>query len=391
MNRFLLPFRQSKILNIIFLSNIFINLHYALIIYLNSSYLSNFFSEGQVSALYIIGSALETVMLLNASKILEKIGNFKFIVYVTTIEFLSTLGLALSSAPFLDALFFLCHVMSISLIVLNMDVFLESASKNENETGEIRATYLTMAAIVFVIAPALLAVIVLENIYSYVYLASAIFILPLYFLIKKLKKIETKKIDHIKIKETVYEYLKNSDLYNIFISQFLLQFFFAFMIVYTPIYLSKYMGFSWTEIGFIFSIMLVPFVIFEVPVGELADTKYGEKEFLTIGFIVMGLSTLFISFITAKLFWMWAVVLFITRIGASVVETSTESYFFKKVNQEKTGVISLFRAARPISFIFAPILVTLSLQFIPFQYLFIIIGSIMIVGSHYSLALSDTR
>ncbi len=156
-------------------------------------------------------------------------------------------------------------------------------------------------------------------------------------------------------------------------------------------YLRDYIGFSWTQIGLIFTLMLLPFVIFEVPVGEMADNKYGEKEFLTIGFIVMGLATLFISFITAQVLFIWAAVLFITRIGASFVEVSTESYFFKQVNQSKTDVISFFRVTRPISFIVAPILATISLQFIPFQYMFIVIGTLMIVGSHYSLALHDTR
>jgi MFS family permease len=137
--------------------------------------------------------------------------------------------------------------------------------------------------------------------------------------------------------------------------------------------------------------MLLPFVFFEVPVGELADEKYGEKEFLSIGFLIMGLSTIFISFVTAKVFWIWATLLFITRVGASFVEISTESYFFKQVNPDKSDVISFFRISRPLSFIIGPILATLTLEFIQFQYIFILIGALMIVGTKYSLALNDTK
>jgi MFS family permease len=137
--------------------------------------------------------------------------------------------------------------------------------------------------------------------------------------------------------------------------------------------------------------MLVPFVIFELPLGEMADDKYGEKEFLTIGLVIMGLSTIFIGFVTAKVFWMWAVMLFITRIGASFVEIGSESYFFKKVDIEKTDVTSFFRISRPLSYIIAPLLATITLQFIPFQYTFIVIGSIMIIGTKYSLSLQDTK
>ena len=391
MDKILSPFRQGKLLNTIFFANIFISFHYALIIYVNSSFLSLFFSETQVSALYIIGSIVNTFVLLNASKILEKLGAYKFGIYCVIIEFLSTLGMAVSNTPFLIGTYFLIHLVTISILLFNMDVLLESIVTEKSQIGSVRATYLTITNITIVVAPIIVAILLKNNMYFYVYTVSAIIMIPVYKFMKRFKYVENTKIEHISLKETLSDYIKNKDLYNIFVSQFLLQLFYAFMIVYTPIYLSKYIGFSWEEIGLIFTIMLLPFVLFEVPIGELSDDKYGEKEFLTIGFIIMGLSTLFMSFLTVKIFWVWAAILFITRIGASFVEVSTESYFFKKVDPKKTDVISFFRITRPLSFMLAPILATIVLQFIPFQYMFIVIGSIMIVGSHYSLALRDTK
>ena len=314
MDKIFLPFRQSKLLNTLFLSNVFISFHYALIIYVNSTYLSNFFSETQVSALYIIGSIINTALLLYASKILEKIGIYKFATYAIVIEFLATLGLALSTTPFLISLYFITHLVIISLLYFNMDMFIEDVSKDNSLTGSIRATYLTVSNATIVLAPALVALLLFRNDYSLVYMASCLFLVPLYFFFKRLKKIPNPIVKHIKVKETLSEYIKDKNLYNIFISNFLLQIFYAYMIVYTPIYLEKYIGFSWSEIGLIFTIMLLPFILFEVPIGELADDKYGEKEFLTIGFIIMGLATIFISFVTVKVFWIWAVILFITRI-----------------------------------------------------------------------------
>lgn len=391
MDKILSPFRQSKLLNTLFLSNIFVSFHYALIIYVNSSFLSKFFSEEQISALYIIGAVANTILLLNASKILEKIGNYKFTMYAVGIEFLATLGMLISSSPFLIGMYFLTHTIAISLLYFGMDIFVETVETDESQTGSVRATYMTMANITILIAPVVVALLLVNNIYSYVYAASVIFMIPLYYFIKRFKKVEVKKIKHILIKETVLEYLKNNNLYNIFISQLLLQLFYAYMVIYTPLYLLQHIGFSWAEIGIMFTIMLLPFVLFEIPVGELEDGKYSEKEFLTIGFIIMGLATLFISFITLKSFWIWTTVLFITRIGASFVEVSTESYFFRHVDQTKTDVISFFRISRPISFIIAPLLSTLALKFIPFQYIFILVGSLMIIGAHYSLRLKKSR
>lgn len=387
----MLPFRQNRLLNILFLSNFFVSFHYALIIYINSSFLSNIFSDAQVSAIYIIASILTTLMLINISRILEKIGLYRFTLYLLTIEFLCTIGLTVAKSPILVGMYFILHTITIATLLFNMDVYVENVSKDKSIVGEIRATYLTIANATIVLAPIFIAIIVTDSVYSYIYLLSSISILPLYFLIKKFKDITHKPVEHIQIRQAVMDYMKDLDLYNVFIAQFILQLFYAFMIVYTPLYLQKYIGFSWSEIGIIFTIMLLPFILFELPVGELSDRKYGEKEFMTIGFVIMGLSTLFISFITVKVFWMWATILFITRIGASFVEISIETYFFKKVDDEKTNVVSLFRVARPISFIVAPILATIAFQFIEFQYIFILIGLTMIFGTWYSMALNDTK
>ena len=391
MDKILLPFKQGRLLNTLFLSNIFISFHYALIIYINSSFLSTLFTDTQVSALYIIGSVGSTIFLLNASKILEKVGIYKFIILSLIIELVATIGMTFSTTANYVSLWFLVHTVTISVILFNMDVLIEAVEKDRESIGSVRATYLTLTNITIVLAPICLSWIISGSNYTNVYLLSSLALLPLYYLITKFKEVSTTKIHHIRLRQTVTEYIKSSDLYNILVAHFLLQFFYAFMIVYTPIYLESVIKFSWSEIGIIFTIMLLPFILFELPLGELSDEKYGEKEFLAIGFVIMGMATLFMSFITTKTFWMWAAILFITRIGASFVEVSAESYFFKKVDKEKTDVISFFRITRPVSFIITPVLVTIILQFIPFQYVFIFVGSVMIIGTRYALALVDTK
>ncbi len=391
MEKLLSPFKQSKILNAIFFSNIFLSLHYFLVYYVNSSFLSNYFSDTQLSALYIIGSAIDTILLINASRILNILGSYKFVLYALTIEFISTIGLIVSSQPILIGFYFLLHLVVISILLFNLDVLVERSSTDESKTGSIRATFLTITNVACVISPALIALLLAQNIFWHVYLLATIALIPLYFLVQKFKHTPQEKLPQINIKETIEEYLKHKDLYNIFTCQFLLQLFYAFMGIYTPLYLEKYIGFSWTEIGILFTIMLLPFVFLELPLGDLEDKTYGEKEFLTIGFVIMGLSTIFISFMTTKVFFIWATILFITRIGASFVEISSETYFFKQVTDTQSNLISFFRISRPLSFIVAPILATVALQFIPFQYIFIIIGILMVLGTHYALLLKDTK
>ena len=391
MDRLLSPFRQSRLLNTLFLSNIFISFHYALVVYVNSSFLNNFFSGTQVSALFIIGAAANTLLLLNASKILEKIGVHKFAFYVFLLELFAIVGMAADGSGFAVAVYFFIHMTAISLLLFTMDVFVESVGTAENRTGSIRATYLTLTNICVVISPAIVAFILAENTYAAVYLVSALSLLPLFHYIKRFGPLKEPKMKHIKVGETLADYERDKNLYNVFVSNFLLQLFYAYMVIYTPLYLIQKVGFSWYETGIMFTVMLLPFILFELPVGELGDEKYGEKEFMTIGFVVMGIATLVMSFLAIKNFWLWASILFVSRIGASFVEVTTESYFFKKVNADKTDVISFFRMTRPLAYLLAPLLATLSLQFLPFQYVFIVIGTIMVLGCRYSLNLKDTK
>jgi len=392
MDKFILPFKQGKLLNAIFLSNILLSFHYYLIVYINSSFLNQYFSETQISALYIIGAFINMILFINAADILNKLGNYRTAMYMIFLDALAILGLVITQTHFLVGLYFILHIVTVSFIALNLDIFLENLSNDSSKTGNIRGMFLTLANITLVISPALAALLLIEGAYWPVYLASFIFLVLLLYVIRKnFKGSITEQVKSIKIKETISEYLKDKNLYNVFGVHFILQFFYVFMTIYTPLYLINDMQFSWSEIGVMFTIMLLPFILFELPVGDVEDKKYGEKEFMTIGLIIMGLSTIFISFVTMKSFWIWTTILFITRIGASFVEISTDTYFFKQISTKRASIISFYRLTRPLAMIVTPIIMTIFLQFIPFQYTFIIIGALVIVGTHYSMALVDTK
>jgi MFS family permease len=177
------------------------------------------------------------------------------------------------------------------------------------------------------------------------------------------------------------------------LANFLLFFFYSWMTIYTPLYLHKNMGFSWTEIGIIFSIMLLPFVFIQFPLGRLADKKWGEKEILSVGFIVIAIATGLISFINGHSMVLWAIILFITRLGAATIEIMCDTYFFKKVDSLDTNIISFFRMVGPIAYIFGPLLATILFTFFDFkiQYLFLILGLIMLFGLKFSLSIKDTK
>jgi len=384
--------RQQKLLTVVYLANIFLSFHYYFIIYINTSFLAQFFSDDSISTFYTLGSLINLVLLLNAPKILNRFGNYNTILSAITLEACAIGGLIVAQDPFIIGLCFLIHQILVPIILFNLDVFLESESLDETKTGGIRGTYLTLANITLVLSPMIVGFVLGDNQFSRIYFISLLFLVPLFVFTRRyFKNYKDTPIAHIKVREAIITFLKIPNLANIFVCHLILQLFYAIMIIYTPVHLNAHMGFSWEQIGIMFTIMLLPFALFELPIGKLADNKYGEKEILTIGLVIMGLSTLGISFLTTHSFIIWTVFLFLTRTGASFVEITSDSFFFKQVNQDQTDEISIYRTTRPLGFIIGPLVATLALRFLPYNYIFLLLGITVIFGAHWSLAIKDTR
>ena len=169
----------------------------------------------------------------------------------------------------------------------------------------------------------------------------------------------------------------------------LLRFFYAWMIIYTPLYLNKYVGFDWSEISIIFTIMLLPFVLFEIPAGYLADKKTGEGRIAETGFFIMSFFTIALFFISEPSVALWAGLLFLTRVGASFVEIASESYFFKHIQSADAELLSVFRNAQSIASIIAPLIASFFLIFLSMDYLFLALGIFMVYGIYISQGMSN--
>jgi predicted MFS family arabinose efflux permease len=240
-------------------------------------------------------------------------------------------------------------------------------------------------------APLLVAFLTPDSDFTLLYFASTLILIPTLFVVLfSFKKLES---GVVRAKQSLFEFklwLKSKNIRRVTNARFILEVFYTIMVIYTPIYLSRNIGFSWTEIGFIFAVMLLPFVLFELPAGELADHWCGEKEIMTIGFFIMGMSLLVMPFLSKDIF-AWMVVLFISRVGASFVEVTSESFFFKHVWKSDTGLISIFRLTRPISVILGSLVGAVCLLFLPFKALFLVLAILVFFGTQTSALLKDTR
>lgn len=341
--------------------------------------------------IYTVTGAISIFLFLISSRILERFGSYKMMIWIACIDITLLSALVVSKDIFWIITIFTLHNSINPLLLLNLDNFLESTSKN-NEIGQARGIFLTVMNMIGVISPIIVGSILAEGDFKTIYTLSALTLLPLiYIVVRYFKKIEDNNFHHAHITNGVRAFLNDKNIRNIYISNLLLQIFYTWVVIYIPLYLHEQIGFNWQQLGLMISIALLPFVLLEIPIGKIADKKMGEKELLIAGITITSLSLLAMSSTIRTDFATWTIILLISRIGASLMEITTESYFFKHINSSNQNLIGAFRTAGPLGLIIGPIIGSFLLIFIDYRYIFAVFGVLMLLGIKFALSIKDTR
>lgn len=372
-------------LNRMYAFSFLFTLHISLSAYVNSTFLAQFIGEKYVGLLYTVASIITIIMLSQSSMILKYFGNRKLVIWLLLINLASLTLVILSSNASFIIFAFIALFTTNTLIALCLDIFIEHFG-NPETIGKTRGLYLTITNLAWMLSPLITVYLINREggyiaIYLVAFIAVIITTLGLFLSVPTFRDKKYLRTPFLK----TYTYLKtNRHMLSITVINFILQFFFAWMVVYTPIYLYQHIGLGWGQIGIIFTIMLAPFVIFGLPIGILIDKYHvSKRSLLYIGFAILFFSTLSIPFIETKSVALWAIVLFLTRTGASVIETTSEIYFFTHVREEDAFLLGVFRDMVPVAYVIAPLISTLIFIFFPFKSLFFALAVITLAGFYY--------
>ena len=360
--------------------------------YIQSNFLEEFASPQMVSLFFVIANAATIFAISFFPKVIEKITNYFTTKIVAILYGVALLGLVLSTTAGLALISIILLTITSNLIWINMDILVENSSTTAR-TGRIRTIYFTFINSGWILSPLLASFLINKGEYTWTFLIAGFLVIPFFlFFISTGRKFKTKiNYAEISFKTVIKRTWQNKNLRGIFFIALLLQLFYSSAVVYIPLYLHQTLQMDWGVLGIIFSVMLIPFIIFEIPAGILADKYLGEKEILTVGIAILTISLFLFFYIKVPLVWLWALVLFFSRIGAALVESMRETYFFKQVDVKDIGYINLFRITGPLGYIICPGLAILILTFFPINYLFLFLSLIMLTGFGFIYSLKDTK
>ncbi len=359
-------------------------------IYVNSTYAATFLDDTFVGLLYTIAACMTLVGIHALPRIMSPRSVQKVLIILLISLIVTLLGLGIVQSPILFSLLFVWQFACITFSYYCFDILIESAS-TDNTTGRIRGVFLTTMNIGYVIGPLAAGMILARFSYWGLYSAVGLILAIVLCVILATPKITTTLPRGSESLRSYITFFKNRDLRGVFAANFLLQFFYAWMVIYMPIYLHEQLNISWQTLGIIFAIMLSAFVVSQYAFGKLADLVLGEKELMIGGLLLAALATPIVIITGSAVPGIIAAALFATRLGASALEVSTESYFFKHINAGQNRTLSIFRSTSSLAYITAPLLASLILTHNKMEILFFILAGVLVIGTIAPLSVRDTR
>lgn len=350
----------------------------SLIAYVLSSYFKEISGTESVGPFYIVSYLIVLLVLLNWHKVIRRFGKARVFILAVLAKVGIVIALVFLPPSYWALVFLMLYLICGALEWTSLDIILESYSK-DNLSGRIRGIHLTIYNAGFIFGPLVSTYILSQYQFQGVFVGLLILnAIILIFSLVGLSNINHGYKRDLNISEIIRKVWKRKNILRIFYISIALEIFFALLVIYTPMYLLD-LGYGWDDIGIMFSVMLVPFVLLQIPVGFLADKKWGEKEMIIISLTMMALATILLFTTDHASVAVWAGILFLTRLGAAALEILRDSYFYKRIDGYDVDMIDFYKATLPVGYIVANVLAFVCLLIFPLKAVFLIV--VVVVAS----------
>ena len=359
-------------------------------LYLASTYIKDVTGSENVSLFYVPVFLAVIGVLFVLHELIRWLGKTTFLSILLFILSVGAIYLSVVPASWAGLVVLALLFLSMNVGWVALDAVLEDFSRDAY-SGRIRGMHLTVMNIGILIAPFLATRILDQYGFPAIFFGSALIYMAIFiFTVLGFRRINYRFKEKIAPMAIIRKVRRMPDILRIYAVSFVLESFYAAMTVYLPFRLLD-LGFSWLQIGSMYTIMLIPFVVIQYPIGLIADRYSGEREMLLGALVILMISTATVALLVSSSFWWWAAVLFITRIGAASVEVLRDSYFYKHVDGEDGDLIAFFRTSRPAAAIVSSLLMAGLLLFFPVASVFWLVVLLTFGGFFVALRMRDVR
>ncbi|MBU6388390.1 MFS transporter [Patescibacteria group bacterium] len=380
--------------NILSIGNFFLAVSSTLVSYTLLSYLSSFVSETAIGFAIAAGGVAAGGAFLFLPRMVARYGAQRIALLLVFAEMIMLFAVAAAPSTMASALFVILALSLQPLILYELDLLLEATVTNEDTTGRVRTLFLTGGNLGSFVAPLLIGTLLAHvESYTYVFFTAAAVLAPFIVLFAVRRLPERKILDSSHIRDTLAHIARDRDLAAVTVGHLILYLFYIWAPLYTPLYLHVVLGIPWSTLGWMFAIMLLPYILIEYPAGWIADRELGDKELMLAGFLIAGSALAAIGLITpTSTPFVILVILVATRVGAALIESMTEGHFFRRVSEQDIVSVSVFRGVWPLANAIAPVIGSLILFFGGYQMFFVLTGGfIFIAGGISTLLIRDFR
>ncbi len=369
-------------------------IYFFLVIYIVAPYLALLMPASKTGLVVSLGALATLILFPFVPQMVRTIGAKRLALILAALQavFLSVLAL---SPSVLFAVLCVVVVMALAPILsYQLDLLLEAVTDEEGTTGRVRTLFITAGSVALLLAPLIIGwVLDGTEAYGRVFLFAALSLTP-FIALFLFERLPTGEVPHVsKIATTLACIWANPDLRAAALGNGVLQFFFHLAPLYIPLYLHTVLGFPWSDLGWVFAVMLLPFVFLEYPAGIIADKWLGDKEMLIAGFVITGIAFGALALVTASTsLVVIAAILFVSRIGAALVEAMVEGHFFRSVTERDASTITVYRMMRPVGALIAPLFASLLLITGNYLLFFMVSGALIVaLGIIVTIPLRDVR
>ncbi len=455
---------KKKLLIIGFALTFLYALQLSIPLYTLARFLSIYFDNKEIVYVYLITAILGIYTINIYNKFLSRYHNYATASTIIFINIMSLLIMAFVSNAIIVGFYSVLYMVLTSLLAVSVNLYIQEFSEH-HDVGMVRGINLILTALALISGLYISKVLLLLNIdiphiqttYGVLYIATAILLIPMLWLINHYyKHIDEPTYRGGHMWRVLSQLHRNKDLYGVFMANLSLQVFITIMIIYFVNYLMDYGHVLLSDyVGILMPLALLPFIFLPYAIGSLSDRKYGEKEFMIWGLIIMSASAFAIPIVAhfsdmwmielnnyinklnssvkllleplylnniksnavalnnlisnpgnqsqlanmqdmiyRKILLAWTAVLVIGRVGSSILETASNSYFYKKISKKDSDIISLFNNTSSFGMLIGGVLAMVGFYInrqMGINYaIFILAGAFCLCSIYYVSKIEDT-